>query len=164
MAANTATNIAVAAADRGNAGRSLAPVRGTLSLVGSGIAVVAFTAVLALAWMASATLLLIFAGILLGVFLDGLTRGLGYVLPLPRALRLTIASLALVAALAALFAFGGATVAQQGRDLGTTIQKQSGTVQGWLKDHGIDAGLLQGGQGEDGAKPGGDEGPDKGGD
>ena len=167
MAVNTATNRAMTApdraADRGDGGRSLAPVRGTGSLVGSGIAVVAFTAVLALAWMASATLLLIFAGVLLGVFLDGLTRGLGTVLPLPRALRLTIASLALVAALAALFALGGATVAQQGRDLGTTIQKQSGTVQGWLKDHGIDIGLLQG-EGGDGAKPGSDEGGGEGAD
>ena len=40
--------------------------RGTRSLIGAGLAVVAVIAALALAWTASATLLLIFAGILLG--------------------------------------------------------------------------------------------------
>ena len=62
------------------------PWRGTAPLAASGIAVVCFVAALALAWMSAGTLLLIFAGVLLGVFLDGLTRGLGRVLPLPRAL------------------------------------------------------------------------------
>ncbi len=61
------------------------PWRGAAPLAGSGIAVVCFTAALALAWMSSGTLLLIFAGMLLAVFLDGLTRALGYVLPLPGA-------------------------------------------------------------------------------
>lgn len=125
------------------------PWHGARPLVGSGIAVVAFIAVLALAWMASATLLLIFAGILLGVFLDGLTRGLGYILPLPRALRLTIASLAVAAFLVGLSAFGGATIAQQGRELGKTIQSQSGTIRDWLKDHGVDIGKLEAIQGTD---------------
>ena len=108
------------------------------SLARSGIAVVAFAALLALAWTASATLLLIFAGILLGVFLDGLTRGIGRVMPLPRPVRLGLASLALAGLFTGLTAFGGATVAQQARELGQTIQQQSGTVRDWLKAHGVD--------------------------
>ncbi|GEP08199.1 AI-2E family transporter [Methylobacterium gnaphalii] len=117
--------------------------RGTRSLVGAGLAVVAVIAALALAWTASATLLLIFAGILLGVFLDGLTRGLGHVVPLPRAVRLTVVSVAVAGLLLGMSAFGGATIAQQARDLGQTIQSQSGTVRDWLKDHGVDIGKLE---------------------
>ena len=118
------------------------PWRGAAPLAGSGIAVVCFTAALALAWMSSGTLLLIFAGVLLGVFLDGLTRALAYVLPLPRSLRLTLASIT-VALLALGFAtYGGTTVAQQGRDLGSTIKTQADSVNTWLADHGIDVPLL----------------------
>ena len=118
------------------------PWRGAAPLAGSGIAVVCFTAALALAWMSAGTLLLIFAGVLLGVFLDGLTRALAYVLPLPRSLRLTLASIT-VALLALGFAtYGGTTVAQQGRDLGSTIKTQADSVNTWLADHGIDVPLL----------------------
>ena len=118
------------------------PWRGTLPLAASGIAVVSFVAFLALAWMSVGTLFLVFAGVLLGVFLDGLTRGLGYVLPLPRGLRLTIASLAVAAAAIGLIGFGGATVVQQGRDLGQTIKGQAGTVTQWLSSYGIDLPIL----------------------
>ena len=128
------------------------PWRGALPLAASGIAVVCFTALLALAWMSVGTLLLIFAGVLLGVFLDGLTRGLGHVLPLPRGMRLTIASLAVAVAVLSFGTYGGATVVQQGRDLGTTIKDQAGTVSGWLSERGIDVPSLapQGG-GKDGS-------------
>ncbi|WP_375463018.1 AI-2E family transporter [uncultured Methylobacterium sp.] len=132
--------------------------RAALPLAASGIAMVSFAAVLALAWMAVETLLLVFAGALLGVLLDGLTRGLGRVLPLPRGVRLTLVGLILAAAAAGLVSFGGATVVQQGRDLGETIQRQSGTVTEWLSSHGISLPMLSavgktGGTGED-AKPG----------
>ncbi|TXN20583.1 AI-2E family transporter [Methylobacterium sp. WL9] len=138
------------------------PWRGARPLVGSGIAVVAFVALLALCWLASATLLLIFAGVLLGVFLDGLTRGLKYVLPIPRALRLLIASLAVAGFLVGMSAVGGATIAQQGRELGQTIQNQSGTIRDWLKDHGVSLDKLEAlqGTGEAGQpKPKGDDEP-----
>ena len=79
----------------------------------SGIAVVAFIALLILAWTAASTLLLIFAGILLGVFLDGLTRLLGQAIGLGRGLRLTIVSLILGGLTLGFLAFGGATVVQQ---------------------------------------------------
>ena len=104
----------------------------------SGIAIVAFTAVLALAWSAVSTLFLVFAGILLGVFLDGLTQLLGKVLPAGRGLRLSLVSLALAGLSLSMIAFGGATVMQQGRDLGQTVASQAGTVRDRLKDYGID--------------------------
>ena len=108
------------------------------SPVASGIAVVAFIALLILAWTAASTLLLIFAGILLGVFLDGLTRLLGQVIGLGRGLRLTIVSLILGGLTLGFLAFGGATVVQQGRELGQTVTKQAGSVRDRLKEYGID--------------------------
>ncbi|KQT58581.1 transporter [Methylobacterium sp. Leaf456] len=134
---------------------------GPRRLTAAGIAVVSFAAALWLAWTASATLLLIFSGILFAVFLDGLTRGLGYVLPLPRALRLTIATLALGALSLALVAFGGATVTTQARDLGTTVRQQSETVRTWLKDHGIELDFSQGPE-TSAPKPAEDKGDDDG--
>jgi predicted PurR-regulated permease PerM len=129
------------------------------SLAVSGIAVVAVIALLALAWMAASTLLLVFAGILLGVFLDGLTRLLGKVLPAGRGVRLTLVSLVLAGLTLGLVAFGGATIVQQGRDLGQTVAAQAGTVRDRLKDYGIDVpGAIPGKGGETGggeAKSGG---------
>ncbi|WP_430911448.1 AI-2E family transporter [Methylobacterium sp. sgz302541] len=146
---------------------TIRPVADPWPFLRAGIGTVAFVAVLALAWISVSTLLLIFSGVLLGVFLDGLTRGIGRVLPLPRALRLTIASLAIAAGALGLFAYGGATVAQQGRELGETVRKQADTVTGWLSSHGIELPSLGGPAGnaaqapeaekpgEGGRKPGG---------
>jgi predicted PurR-regulated permease PerM len=99
---------------------------------------VAFTAFLALAWSAVSTLFLVFAGVLLGVFLDGLTQLLGKVMPAGRGLRLSLVSLALAGLSLTMVAFGGATIMQQGRDLGQTVASQAGTVRDRLKDYGID--------------------------
>jgi predicted PurR-regulated permease PerM len=117
---------------------------GARRLAAAGIAVVAFAAALWLAWTAAATLLLIFSGILFAVFLDGLTRGLGYVLPIGRGWRLALACLVLAALAFGLVAFGGATMASQARDLGTTVRQQSETVRDWLKERGIEIDLSQG--------------------
>ncbi|GJE68992.1 hypothetical protein CHKEEEPN_0515 [Methylorubrum podarium] len=116
---------------------------GARRLAAAGIAVVAFAAALWLAWTASATLLLIFSGILFAVFLDGLTRGLGHVLPIGRGWRLGLACLVLGALAIGLSAFGGATLASQARDLGTTVRQQSETVRDWLKERGIEIDLSQ---------------------
>ncbi|WP_019906342.1 AI-2E family transporter [Methylobacterium sp. 77] len=130
----------------------------------SGIAVVAFIALLILAWTAASTLLLIFSGILLGVFLDGLTRLLGQVIGLGRGLRLTLVSLVLGGLTLGFLTFGSATVVQQGRELGQTIATQAGSVRDRLKQYGIDlpafsaATDTSGGQDADGdkeKKPGG---------
>ncbi|GJE16697.1 AI-2E family transporter [Methylobacterium marchantiae] len=121
----------------------------------SGIAVVAFIAVLILAWTAASTLLLIFAGILLGVFLDGLTRLLGQVSGLGRGLRLTIVSLVLGGLSLGFLAFGGATVVQQGRELGQTIATQAGSVRDRLKQYGIDLPAFSGTSETSGGQEGG---------
>lgn len=142
------------------------PWRGARPLALSGIGVVAFCVLLALAWRAADTLLLIFSGVLLGVFLDGLTRALGYLLPLPRWLRLTVVCLALATGTAGLASVGGATIAQQGRDLGQTVSAQAGTVRGWLAQRGIDipfpgeggAGGKSDPESKDGERPGGLQG------
>ncbi|AMB44640.1 AI-2E family transporter [Methylobacterium sp. AMS5] len=131
---------------------------GARRLAAAGIAVVAFAAALWLAWTAAATLLLIFSGILFAVFLDGLTRGLGYLLPIGRGWRLTLVCLVLAALALGLSAFGGTTVASQARDLGTTVRQQSETVRDWLKERGVEIDLSQGAPAGDGQ---GGEGKDK---
>jgi predicted PurR-regulated permease PerM len=158
MAAETGTDMAAnvaaqtAGADGTDAGGPpVGPWRGARPLALSGIGVVCFCVLLALAWRAADTLLLIFSGVLLGVFLDGLTRGLGHVFPLPRWLRLTAVCLALAAGTAGLASIGGATIAQQGRDLGQTVSAQAGTVRDWLAQRGIDVPFP--GQGGEGGKP-----------
>lgn len=118
--------------------RSAGPRPGAWSLAVSGFAVVAFAALLGLAWMSASTLLLIFSGVLLGVFLDGLTRLLGHVMPIGRGWRLTLVSLVLAGFCIGFGVYGGATVIQQGRDLGQTLQTQSGALRERLKDYGID--------------------------
>ncbi len=67
-------------------------------------------------------------------------------------MRLTIASLAVAVAAIGFGTYGGATIVQQGRDLGTTIKDQAGTVSSWLSERGIDVPSLspQGG-GKDGS-------------
>ena len=127
---------------------------GARRLAVAGIAVVAFAAALWLAWTAAATLLLIFSGILFAVFLDGLTRGLGHVLPIGRGWRLALACLVLAALALGLTAFGGATVASQARDLGTTVRQQSETVRDWLKERGIEIDLSEATPAAQGAESG----------
>lgn len=131
---------------------------GARRLAAAGIAVVAFAAALWLAWTASATLLLIFSGILFAVFLDGLTRGLGHVLPIGRGWRLALACLVLGALAIGLSAFGGATLASQARDLGTTVRQQSETVRDWLKERGIEIDLSQAAPAGQGSGQGTDQG------
>ena len=57
-------------------------------------------------------------------------------LPIGRGWRLALACLVLAALALGLSAFGGATVASQARDLGTTVRQQSETVRDWLKERG----------------------------
>ncbi|AWN53623.1 AI-2E family transporter [Methylobacterium sp. 17Sr1-1] len=114
----------------------------TRSLVLAGIGVVSFTAVLLLAWHAADTLLLIFAGILCAVFLDGLTHYLGRVIPLGHGARLATVSVLLALLVLGMVGLGGATVAGQAQRLGETLQKQSGTVKSWLDARGIDTRFL----------------------
>ncbi|WP_018261989.1 AI-2E family transporter [Methylobacterium sp. WSM2598] len=120
----------------------------------AGIGVVLFAAGLGLTWQAADTLLLIFAGILFGVFLDGLARLLGQVLPLGHGARLALVSVLLAGLVLGLAGFGGATVAAQADTLGQTLKQQTETVRGWLRTRGIDTRDLDLAGGEGAAKEG----------
>lgn len=106
-----------------------------------GIAIVAFVVALAFVWYASTTLLVIFAGILLGLFLNALARLIAF-LRLPYALRLTFVCIFLAAIMTGAFALGGKTVAQQTSLLTSTLRAQMGNIKIWLEERGVDPGLL----------------------
>lgn len=103
---------------------------------------VLFTALLAFTWYFAATLLLIFAGMLLGVALNALTNALGRRFHLPHAVRLAIVCVALAAMLAGVAYLGGATIAEQASVLSKTIKSQITNVRSFLDNHGIDTSVF----------------------
>jgi len=103
-----------------------------------GIGIVLFTAMLVFTWYFAATLLLIFAGMLLGVGLNALTNALGRRVHLPHTLRLAIVCVALAVMLAGVAYLGGATIAEQATLLSKTIKSQISNVRSFLDNHGID--------------------------
>jgi predicted PurR-regulated permease PerM len=107
-----------------------------------GIASIGFAALLALAWYASATLFLLFAGILFGVFLNAMTNLAGKALPISHSLRLTLVCILLVAMFSGVVVLGGATIAQQSRALSTTIRSQISNVKDFLEERGVDTSFL----------------------
>jgi predicted PurR-regulated permease PerM len=90
-------------------------------------------------------LLLIFAGIVLASMLDGGTRLLGRVLPIPRGFRLAIVTLLAVAFIAWTFYYAGATLAAQAENLRAAVTLQANRVLAW----GNELGIVQGGVGVD---------------
>jgi predicted PurR-regulated permease PerM len=107
-----------------------------------GIGIVLFAALLVFTWAFSATLFLIFAGILLGVALNAVTTVLGRLIDLSHALRLTIVCLVLAALLSGAIFLGGTTIAEQATALSDTIKSQLGNVKDFLGRHGIDSSYL----------------------
>ncbi|WP_092028942.1 AI-2E family transporter [Bradyrhizobium sp. OK095] len=103
-----------------------------------GIGVVLFTALLVLTWYFAATVLLIFAGVLLGLGLNALTNALGRHVHLPHAVRLAIVCVALALMLAGVAYLGGATIADQASLLSKTIKSQLANVKSFLDSHGVD--------------------------
>lgn len=97
-----------------------------------------FAVLLVFTWYFSATVLLIFAGILLGLGLNALTNALGRHVHLPHAVRLAIVCTALAVMLAGVAYLGGATIADQASLLSKTIKSQIGNVRSFLENHGID--------------------------
>ena len=107
-----------------------------------GIGIVVFAAFLALAWYSAATLFLLFAGILFGVFLNAMTDLLRHVMGGNHTLRLVIVCLLFTGILSGVVVLGGATIAQQVTALSSTIRSQIGHVKGYLEDHGIDTSFV----------------------
>jgi predicted PurR-regulated permease PerM len=129
--------VEVAADDRLSARKDLA-----WAITAGGIGIVGFAALLVFTWAFSATLFLIFAGILLGVALNAVTTLLGRVIDLSHALRLTIVCLVLAGLLSGAIFLGGATIAQQATALSDTIKSQLSNVKGFLERYGIDSSYL----------------------
>jgi predicted PurR-regulated permease PerM len=107
-----------------------------------GIGVVGFAALLLFTWYYAATLFLIFAGMLLGVALNAMTKLLGGVVNLHHSLRLTIVCLVLAGLLSGVVFLGGATIAQQATVLSNTIKSQLVNVKAFLEKNGIDTSYL----------------------
>jgi predicted PurR-regulated permease PerM len=120
------------------------------SIAVGGIATVSFAIFVLFAWYFSATLFLIFAGILLGVGLNALTELLARVMGGPHALRLTAVCLLLAALLGGVVFLGGSTIADQTKVLSTTLKSQIVNVKSFLDRHGVDTSYLDfGGLGTD---------------
>ena len=103
-----------------------------------GIGVVGFAALLLFTWYFAATLFLVFAGMLLGVALNAMTKLLGRAVRLPHSLRLAIVCVVLAGLLSGAGFLGGATIAQQATVLSDTIKSQLVTVKAFLERNGID--------------------------
>jgi predicted PurR-regulated permease PerM len=124
-------------ADRVKPDRSLAA---SIALGGCGI--VAFAALLAIAWHAAGTILLLFSGVLFGVFLVAMSDLLGKAIGGRHLLRLLLVCLFLTGLFSTVIALGGATIAQQAHALSTTIRSQVGTVKTFLEERGVDTSFL----------------------
>jgi predicted PurR-regulated permease PerM len=103
-----------------------------------GIGIVLFAALLLFSWSFATTLLLIFAGMLLGVALTAMTNRLGQLVKLPHAVRLFVVCVALAAMLSGVVFLGGTTIAQQATALSNTIKSQLVNVKSFLEKNGID--------------------------
>ncbi|MET0907044.1 MAG: AI-2E family transporter, partial [Tardiphaga sp.] len=103
-----------------------------------GISTVAFALFVLFAWYFSATLFLIFAGVLLGVALNALTELAGRVMGGPQPLRLALVCVVLAAMLGGLLYLGGATIATQAKTLSSTLKSQVVNVKTYLEQHGVD--------------------------
>lgn len=117
--------------------RSLAA---SIALGGCGIA--AFAAALGLIWYSSATILLLFAGILFGIFLMALCDLLGRLIGGSHVLRLVLVCVFLTGLFSTVIVLGGTTIAQQANALSVTIRSQIGTVKTFLEERGVDTSFL----------------------
>jgi predicted PurR-regulated permease PerM len=108
-----------------------------------GIGIVGFATLLLFTWYYSATLFLIFAGMLLGVALNALTAMLGRIVKLPHALRLSVVCLVLAILLSGAVFLGGTTIAQQATALSDTIKGQLVSLKALLERNGIDTSYFE---------------------
>jgi predicted PurR-regulated permease PerM len=108
-----------------------------------GAGIVLFAAVLLFTWTFAATLLLIFAGMLLGVALNAMSNRLGQFVKLPHPLRLVIVCLALAIMLSGVVFLGGTTIAEQATALSDTIKSQLVNLKAFLERNGIDTSYFE---------------------
>jgi len=123
-------------------GEQLASQSLARSIAIGGCGIVAFTAFLALIWYSAATLFLLFAGILFGVFLNAMTDLLARVISVGHTVRLVIVCVLFTALLSGVAVLGGATIAQQVTALSSTIRSQISNVRDFLEQHGVDTSFM----------------------
>ena len=112
------------------------------SITVGGMGIVAFAAGLALTWYSAATLFLLFAGILFGVFLTAMTDLLRHVVGGNHTVRLVIVCVLFTGILSGVVVLGGATIAQQVTALSSTIRSQLGNAKEFLEKQGIDTSFV----------------------
>ncbi len=112
------------------------------SIAAGGIGIVAFGAALALTWYSAATLLMLFAGILFGVFLTAMADLLRRVFGGNQTLRLVIVCVLFTGLLSGVAVLGGTTIAQQATALSSTLRAQLGNAKDFLEKQGIDTNFL----------------------
>ena len=108
-----------------------------------GIVTVLTIGLLVFTWYFAATLFLIFAGILFGVFLSALTGLLGRVIGGGHGVRLALVCVLLTGMSAGVMVLGGSTITQQARLLSNTIKAQIVTAKAFLEEHGVDTSFLE---------------------
>jgi predicted PurR-regulated permease PerM len=112
------------------------------ALAVGGISTVLAAAALWFTWHFAATLFLIFAGILFGVFLSAVTSLLGKVIGGSHGLRLVLVCVVLTALFAGMSMMGGSTIAQQATLLSNTIKAQIVKGKAILEEHGFDTSFM----------------------
>jgi predicted PurR-regulated permease PerM len=113
------------------------------SIAVGGIGVVTFAVFVLFAWYYSATLFLVFAGVLLGVSLTAMTHLLEKVMGGPHALRLALVCIVLAGLLSGVVFLGGSTIARQATVLSNTLKSQLVTVKTFLEEHGVDTSYFE---------------------
>jgi predicted PurR-regulated permease PerM len=113
---------------------SPSPARPPLS---SAAALLVGAAALFLVWKTAGTLLLIFAGLLFGAFLEAGTRGLGYVLPIGRGWRLSLVCIILTLAATWVLIWSGYNVVAEADGLIRLIDEQLRVLRGELTSMGL---------------------------
>jgi predicted PurR-regulated permease PerM len=108
-----------------------------------GIATALTIGILVFTWYFAATLFLIFAGILFGVFLSAVTGLIGRVIGGSHGVRLALVCVLLTAMLAGVMVLGGSTIAQQATLLSATIKSQIVNAKAFLEEHGVDTSFLE---------------------
>ena len=93
--------------------------------------------VIALTWLLAQPLLLIVGGLVFASMLDGGTRLLGRILPIPRGFRLAIVCLATLAFLAWTIYFAGASIGAQFETLSDVVTHQFNRMIDWVHAMGL---------------------------
>lgn len=108
-----------------------------------GISTIVAAAGLVFVWYFAATLFLIFAGVLFGVFLCAITDLLGRAIGGGHGLRLALVCVVLIGLSGGVAVLGGSTIAQQATALSGTIKSQIVNTKAFLEEHGVDTSFIE---------------------